>query len=145
MDYLFGSTYNSLTQHITVLQAEGYDDTGLLRDAEVVDLEELGIHKVHATEIIDRVKAAVEGSDPNLPLRTSLKVLLKCEGSEGNGDYGSDSDSDDDQTESTGTQSTGTQSTGTTQEQSLVSSDEERSEESSDRKCTSNPSPQPDS
>jgi hypothetical protein len=52
MDFLFGEDYDSLSQHISVLKDEGYDDVSLLRDATVGDLEELGIHRVHAEEIV---------------------------------------------------------------------------------------------
>jgi tetratricopeptide (TPR) repeat protein len=52
MEHLFGASYDSLTQHIPVLKEEGYDDVSLLRDATVGDLEDLGIHRVHAEEII---------------------------------------------------------------------------------------------
>ena len=63
MDHLFGANYDSLSQHIAVLKAEGYDDVSLLRDATAGDLEELGIHRVHAEEIIRCAK-------PSISLRT---------------------------------------------------------------------------
>lgn len=52
MDDLFGANYDSLSKHIPVLKDEGYDDVSLLRDATTGDLEELGIHRVHAEEIV---------------------------------------------------------------------------------------------
>eukprot|EP01043_Picozoa_sp_COSAG02_P016279 COSAG02_NODE_713_length_18120_cov_27.173409_3_plen_494_part_00 len=52
MDFLFGEDYDSLSKHISTLKDEGYDDVSLLRDATVGDLEELGIHRVHAEEIV---------------------------------------------------------------------------------------------
>ena len=52
MDFLFGENYDSLSQHISALKDAGYDDVSLLRDATVGELEELGIHRVHADEIV---------------------------------------------------------------------------------------------
>jgi hypothetical protein len=78
MDHLFGANYDSLSQHIAALKAEGYDDVSLLRDATVGDLEELGIHRVHAEEIIQCAKPVISLHTLATPFCNWCRCALRC-------------------------------------------------------------------
>jgi hypothetical protein len=76
---LWGRDYDRLARHHTALREAGYDDLELLAEAEVPDLQEVGVSLPHATEILRRASTAVtgDGGDENRGAET-LRELLRA-------------------------------------------------------------------
>jgi hypothetical protein len=90
---LWGRDYDRLARHHTALREAGYDDLELLAEAEVPDLQEVGVSLPHATEILRRASTAVtgDGGDENRGAET-LRELLRAPMPPGS----TDDDDDDD-------------------------------------------------
>eukprot|EP01047_Picozoa_sp_COSAG01_P039631 COSAG01_NODE_3286_length_6306_cov_30.604445_5_plen_317_part_00 len=93
---LWGRDYDRLARHHTALREAGYDDLELLAEAEVPDLQEVGVSLPHATEILRRASTAVtgDGGDENRGAET-LRELLRAPMPPGSTDDDDDDDDDD--------------------------------------------------